>query len=440
MTTSFTIGIDWDADDTFTDETAYLKRARTWAGFAEPEDPVAGVGRCTLVLDNGSRRFSPGYTAGALYGDLLPRRAVRITATDGVTVWTLFRGVIESIQPDTGPYGARECVIECVDGVALLERQQISVEHAGTKAVDEAVSAVVSAAYTPPATEYADNGDELDHYGRSWNPEQTTALDALRDICRTVYGRFWVARDGTATYWHRGQLQDPSAAADLVIGGYWETVLDVDPATLEAYWRLNETSGTTAADSSGNGRDVTVTGVTWGQTGIGDGCTAAGFDGVNDLIDIYSTGLRDALDAAGGVTVSWWVRVSAYDGVQRSMTGLKAGSAANLVAYLAPSGVMTFYWADGVYRIRTYDPGGSTEWIHVAAVLDKTGSTVDFYINGVSLTSQAASYAGWSSVSNVRVGVNPVVNIQYWLGDMAHVAIWSKALNSTQIALLAGGV
>ncbi|MBN1963310.1 MAG: hypothetical protein JW910_01605 [Anaerolineae bacterium] len=217
MATTFTVEIDWDHNGTWTDETARTRRIRTWSGFERPGDEVAGVGRCAITLDNSAGRFSPGSSGGPLYGDLLPRRAVRITATSGGSAWVIFRGYIERLLPDAGQYGPGEVVIEAVDGMALLARQRIGVAYAGSKAVDEAISAVVSAAYTPPASSYGDNGDTLAHYGRTWQPEITTARDALRDICRAVYGRFFIARDGTATFWTRGDIQNPSVAAALTI-------------------------------------------------------------------------------------------------------------------------------------------------------------------------------------------------------------------------------
>ncbi|HEX3053223.1 MAG TPA: hypothetical protein VHP83_21370, partial [Aggregatilineaceae bacterium] len=55
------------------------------------------------------------------------------------------------------------------------------------------------------------------HYGRAWNPERTTLLEALRDVCQVTAGRFFIARDGTATYRTRGSLQNPAVAAALTI-------------------------------------------------------------------------------------------------------------------------------------------------------------------------------------------------------------------------------
>ena len=66
--------------------------------------------------------------------------------------------------------------------------------------------------------------------------------------------------------------------------GYGQAVYDADP---DLYWRLGESSGTTAADVSPNGNDGTYAGsptlrVPGGITGTSD--TAVRFDGINDFV------------------------------------------------------------------------------------------------------------------------------------------------------------
>ncbi len=215
MPTRFTLEVDWAHDGTWADETARVERVRIRSGFERAGAPVAAVGRCAITLRNHDRRYSPGNASGPLYGQLLPRRRVRVRATDGAQTWTLFWGYIERITPDAGAQGRGLCEIACVDGLDLLARQRIGVAHAESKPVAQAVAELVGAVYTPPATSYQDNGDALTHYGREWLPEYTTALDALRDVCRAVYGRFFLARDGTASYWARDSLQNPAVSAVL---------------------------------------------------------------------------------------------------------------------------------------------------------------------------------------------------------------------------------
>jgi hypothetical protein len=71
--------------------TAYVIDANLSAGFSDEMRHVADVGQAFFKLDNGDRRFSPAYTAGSLYGKLLPNRPVRVQATSGATTWTLWK-------------------------------------------------------------------------------------------------------------------------------------------------------------------------------------------------------------------------------------------------------------------------------------------------------------------------------------------------------------
>jgi len=218
MTTTFTVEFDWARDGAWTDETVRVRRVQIHAGFERPHDAVAGVGRCTLTLDNADGRYSPANTGSPLAGLLLPRRPVRVRAHSGAQTWTLFRGAVEAIAPQAGAWSGA-CVITAVDGIALLAHELVAVSYAAAKTVDEAVAEIVAAAYAPPAVAYAANGDTLTHYGRAWQPEQTSALDALRDVCAAVYGRFYLARDGTAVFVVRGARQNPSTPVALAVGG-----------------------------------------------------------------------------------------------------------------------------------------------------------------------------------------------------------------------------
>ena len=322
MSVTFTVEIDWDHDGTWTDETGRIRRVQIKSGFEHPGDAVAAVGRCTLTLDNHDRRFTPGEPTSPLAGKLLPRRAVRVQASDGVTVWTLFRGLIDAIQPDAGAWGGGECRMTASDGLALLATQRVGVAHEDTKSVQDAIGAVVAAAYAPPATDYADNGDTLTHYGRAWTPELTTCQDALRDICDAVHGRFYIARDGTAVYQSRAYRQNSSVSPAIFVGevAYWQRAKEIRRANLLAYWRLNELAGATANDSGDLNHDATVSGITWGAAGIGDTSGTAGgaahFDGAHGWINLFSESLHSAFyDEAGSLLL--WVRARAELGVER---------------------------------------------------------------------------------------------------------------------------
>ncbi len=434
----FAVEVQWNPG-TWTDESAYVRRVKTWAGLAGPGDSVAAIGRCTVELDNGSGRFSPEASA-ALAGLVLPRKEVRVSASDGVTNWVLWRGFIDAIVPEAGDL-ARRCVLECVDGVALLDHQRISVEHAASKAVDEAVSEVVAAAYTPPALAIADNGDSLDHYGHTWQPETTRAVDALRAICESVYGRFWVARDGTATFQTRDQRQDPSAAAVWYVGAaapvptYAQKVLSYEPF---AYWKLSQVSGTTVVDSSGNGFDGAAYGVTWGSAGIGDGNTAALLDGVNDYIDVFSAGLAAAFDAATG-TISLWVKMANWDTAYSNIVEFGADGNNRVGLWQVPDGFAGQYLGAGVFRQSTWD-GETTDWVHLAFTWDSGANRLQLFVDGVAQTPGTDALTVLSGVNLAHLGASVMVGgpSHYHPGGLAHVALFDSVLSAEAIVDLAG--
>jgi hypothetical protein len=63
----------------------------------------------------------------------------------------VFRGVIERIEPDSGPQGRRRVVITCVDAIGVLASQRISMELQQNKRADQIIAGAVNLAYGAPA-------------------------------------------------------------------------------------------------------------------------------------------------------------------------------------------------------------------------------------------------------------------------------------------------
>ncbi len=436
----FAVEVEWSAG-AWTDESAYVLRVKTWAGCAQPGDAVASVGRCEIVLDNRSRRFSPAAMT-ALAGLVLPRKQVRLKASDGASTWTLWRGFIDAIElPGVGL--DQTALLRCVDGLALLEHQRLSADYAESKAVDEAVSEVVTSVYTPPALSIADNGDSLDHYGHVWKPETTRAVDALRQICESVYGRFWVARDGTATFQTRGERQDPSVAAAWELGAgeaaaaYADKVLDYSPM---AYWQLNESSGTVVADSSGNDFHGTAYGVTWGVEGIGDGKTAALFDGVNDYVDVFSAGLTAAFNALAG-TFSLWCKVSAWPSQFGILIGFAEAVVKRAAVQLGAAGDAERYrgifWDGSSGHPSDWDVS-NTDRHHLALTWNVPAGTVRLFVDGVGQTENDSGLeGGFTALVYATLGRYAPSSNYFFPGMLAHVAVFDSVLSDEAIADLA---
>lgn len=104
---------------TWTDVTPYVRSISTDRGRQDDWGTYSGT--ATVELDNRDRRFDPFNTAGAYYGNLTPRKQIRIRATYGGTTYDVFRGFISGFPPAWTDAGYDSTVqLECYDAMQLL--------------------------------------------------------------------------------------------------------------------------------------------------------------------------------------------------------------------------------------------------------------------------------------------------------------------------------
>ena len=105
---------------TWTDVTAYVRSMDISRGI--PDDwTLQADGSATVTLSNRDRRFDPFNTTGPYYGNLLPRRQIRIRATHGGTTYDVFRGFISGWPPEWTDAGKDSTVtLFCFDALQLL--------------------------------------------------------------------------------------------------------------------------------------------------------------------------------------------------------------------------------------------------------------------------------------------------------------------------------
>lgn len=217
-------------------------------------------------------------------------------------------------------------------------------------------------------------------------------------------------------------------------------------ASLLAYWPLWEPSGTTATDISGNGRDGVYTGVTLGQTGIGDGRTAASLDGTTSYTNVYSTSLRDAFSAAAG-TVMVWAKASGAgvwtDGIERRIINLSVNSSNRvyITKNTASNSLTLLYAAGGTAKSRTLTIS-SIEWNCFVITWDKAADEVKAYLNGVQQGATLTALGTWAGVlasTTTVIGASATTPTLLWSGSEAHVTLGNRALTAAEVAVLAGG-
>jgi uncharacterized protein (TIGR03790 family) len=162
-------------------------------------------------------------------------------------------------------------------------------------------------------------------------------------------------------------------------------------ASLAAHWKLDESSGTTASDSSGNGNTGTlVNGPVWTMGNISG---ALSFDGVDDRIDITDS---SSLEGMPAITISAWIRstLTGTDNYQRIVDKYYASAYSFYITnpgiisaaiYTTGTGGGASDWAGGQFG-KTLT---ANVWQHVVFVWDSSTAQANVYLNGNPGTAQA---------------------------------------------------
>lgn len=107
------------ASCTWVDVTNYVRDWSTKRGRSSELSPYS-PGTAQVVLDNRSRLFDPSNTAGTYYGQLLPMKRIRISASSGATSATLFCGYILGWPIDYPGFTDSTVTLGCVDAFRTL--------------------------------------------------------------------------------------------------------------------------------------------------------------------------------------------------------------------------------------------------------------------------------------------------------------------------------
>lgn len=213
------------------------------------------------------------------------------------------------------------------------------------------------------------------------------------------------------------------------------------PPDAEGWWRLDETTGTTAADSVG-GHDGTH--MQFPAT-VGPLVPAAGkvagalsFDGVNDFVEVPDDPGLD-FDATDDLTIDAWILI---DSPLRMPIVNKKTLASNNRGYtfMTASGVLSFEMADGTTTVTCNAGSGLNDntWHFVAVTLERSNPAgLRLYIDGLFVPG-ACNPTSVGSMSNnlpMHIGARPAASVgaMWWRGRLDEIEIFRRALTDTEI-------
>ncbi len=240
---------------------------------------------------------------------------------------------------------------------------------------------------------------------------------------------------GAGTISQQGLYTAPAASATATItaaSGSTVATATVQSLTPTGYWKFDDGSGTTAADSSGNGHPGTlVNSPTWTTGELGGGIA---LNGTSQYVTVPALNF-----SSNTVTITGWVK---RNGTQSDYTGIvfyRNGSGTASGISMRSSGVLAYHWND---NSSTYSwasgltvPDGV--WTFVALVITPSNATM--YMQPVGAAMQSASNA----VSNAARLFSGLTYIgedsgggRLFNGSLDDIRIYNTSLSAANIASL----
>ncbi len=245
---------------------------------------------------------------------------------------------------------------------------------------------------------------------------------------------------------------DYNHGSGTVLGAYSNTLTQ----SLVGYWKMDECSGTTLSDSSGNGNTGTITIGTGGGSGHQDSagtCTdgtgntawnngrvgkfnsSLNFDGIDDYVDVPSANFFSQSMTA--VTVSAWVypkTLNTYNNVVYQSNFPITGKNGWLL-FVDNTGVANFDVNQGTSQTSASSNAGAVplnNWSLVTGSYD--GNNIKIYVNGILKKSVALSSVTFNPITDMNIGGAT----NYFTGQIDDVRIYNRALSLDEIQALYG--
>lgn len=184
----------------FYDVSAYVQQINVSRGKSRALDRYQ-AGNVSVTFNNRNRYFDPTFEASPFFGQIVPRRDIRVWANDVI----VFYGTVDDWNLDYSPSGDSTATCAAYDGFAFLAQQTLTaatnpVELSGARVnrvLDDTGVAWPSAQRTIDAGNETLQGDEV-------SPADN-ALTYLQTIESSEPGELFIGKDGSLVFQDRNR-------------------------------------------------------------------------------------------------------------------------------------------------------------------------------------------------------------------------------------------
>jgi hypothetical protein len=227
----------------------------------------------------------------------------------------------------------------------------------------------------------------------------------------------------------------------VLMGGkqkYYQKILSIQRANLIGFWRLNETSGATAVDISGQGNNGTYTGVDLANAAGPDGVLIPYFDGAADYVNLFSAALAADVSKAAGTIALWvkpvngsyWAAVGTgwmieLDFLNNSNTIYIGKVAANVIRAVYQQGATS--------KVVDLAPSGAG-LVHLGMTWDTVADAMKGYRSGAQVgVTQTGLVQPTGSLTTATLGARNITPTSPFNGWEGLVALWKTALTPAEM-------
>jgi hypothetical protein len=154
------------------------------------------TGLANVVFNNQDRTFDPEYTLSPYYGQIIPRRSIRISSGGEYIFW----GVVDDWNLDYDPNNDNTASAACSDAFSFFTTQTLTGGTATPQTSGQRINAILSSADVdwPLSDRSVETG--IQNLGADVIADATNALDYLRIVAASEPGSFFVGRNGDVVF------------------------------------------------------------------------------------------------------------------------------------------------------------------------------------------------------------------------------------------------
>lgn len=157
------------------------------------------AGLANVVFDNNDRTFDPEYVNSPYYGQIIPKRAIRIFSGGN----PVFQGVIDDWNLNYDPGGFSEASAASSDAFTLFNTQTLPAGTATAQKSGQRVGAILDLPDVNWSTQDRNIDTGLTDLGADVFVEDTNVLEYLRTVAKTEPGNLFIGKNGHVIFTDR---------------------------------------------------------------------------------------------------------------------------------------------------------------------------------------------------------------------------------------------